>query len=108
MLKTVRNENEFTHDLYQLNKLVKGSGILNSEVELDAFFGELKSAVILVDSACKITYLNKTAISLSNNDSRKEPAKKTAPERERSPHSVTRCALIFPKDFRLSQPRNFT
>lgn len=68
MLKALRNENEFTHDLYQLNKLVKGAGILNSEVELDAFFGELKSAVILVDSACKITYLNKTAISLGNND----------------------------------------
>jgi len=34
MLKALRNENEFTHDLYQLNKLVKGAGILNSEMNL--------------------------------------------------------------------------
>ena len=68
MLKALSKDNEFTQDLYQLNKLVKGAGILNSEIELDAFFGELKSAVILVDNSCKITYLNKTAISLGNND----------------------------------------
>lgn len=74
MLKALRNDTELTYDLHQLNKLVKGAGILNSEVELDAFFGELKSAVILVDNSCKISYLNKTAISLVHDN--KESAQK--------------------------------
>jgi signal transduction histidine kinase len=76
MLKAIRDDNDFNNDLSQLNRLVKGASLLNSDAELDAFFGELKSAVILVDNSCKITYLNKTAIGLSNND--KEIAKKGA------------------------------
>jgi PAS domain-containing protein len=72
MLRAVTNatnQNDLSHDIYQLNKLVRGAGYVNSEAELNAFFGELKSAVILVDSSFKITYFNRSALNLIHEES---------------------------------------
>jgi hypothetical protein len=51
-----------------LRSLIRGSIINGSENELDAFFGDLKSAVILIDSEFKIIYLNNTAVNLNITD----------------------------------------
>ena len=54
-----------TEDIFRLQRLVKGSVLTGSNQELDSFFGDLKSAVIIVDSEFKIIYLNNTAINLN-------------------------------------------
>jgi signal transduction histidine kinase len=54
-----------TEDIFRLQRLVKGSVLTGSDHELDAFFGDLKSAVLIVDSEFKIIYLNNTAKNLT-------------------------------------------
>ena len=52
-------------DIFRLQRLVKGSLLTGSDLELDAFFGDLKSAIIIVDNDFKILYLNNTAQTLN-------------------------------------------
>jgi signal transduction histidine kinase len=54
-------------DIFRLQRLVKGSLLTGSDLELDAFFGDLKSAIIIVDNDFKILYLNNTAQTLNLN-----------------------------------------
>ncbi len=56
---------ETTEDIFRLQRLVKGSVLTGSNQELDSFFGDLKSAIIIVDSEFKIMYLNNTAVNLN-------------------------------------------
>jgi signal transduction histidine kinase len=56
---------ETTEDIFRLQRLVKGSVLTGSNHELDSFFGDLKSAIIIVDSEFKIMYLNNTAVNLN-------------------------------------------
>ncbi len=56
---------ETSEDIFRLQRLVKGSVLTGSNQELDSFFGDLKSAIIIVDSEFKIMYLNNTAVNLN-------------------------------------------
>jgi signal transduction histidine kinase len=56
---------ETTEDIFRLQRLVKGSVLTGSNQELDSFFGDLKSAIIIVDSEFKILYINNTATNLN-------------------------------------------
>jgi signal transduction histidine kinase len=48
-------------DVFRLQKLVKSSVLTGSVQELDTFFGDLKSGVVLVDASFKVIYINQTA-----------------------------------------------
>jgi signal transduction histidine kinase len=56
---------EQTEELVRLQRLVKGSILTGSDQELNAFFGDLKSAVLIVDTDFRIMYLNNTATNLN-------------------------------------------
>ena len=53
-----------TDDIVQLQRLIRTSVLTGSDQELDAFFGDLKTALITVDNEFKILYINNTAANL--------------------------------------------
>jgi hypothetical protein len=52
-------------DVFRLQKLVKSSVLTGSVQELDTFFGDLKSGVVLIDTAFNVLYINQTAKQLN-------------------------------------------
>jgi signal transduction histidine kinase len=63
--RALHKVDDTAEDVFRLQRLVKGSMLTGSDLELDAFFGDLKSAIIIVDNEYKVLYLNNTAQTLN-------------------------------------------